>query len=128
VSESSGAQTPLAVDVDLDVAVDGWPVSVRSATERVFVDLPTLRAAAAAFGSAPRGRLPRLDAALRAADLTVEVRVRGYPVGVLGADARSGVLARQAGVAPAEIRVGGALAAVGRTAVAVGRAVAAVFQ
>jgi hypothetical protein len=123
VSASSEPARSLAVDADLSVSVDGRPLSVRTAGDRAFVDAPTLRAALAAARGVPRARLAEFDAVLRAADLTVEWRVRESPVLVLGAGGRAGRLSTAAGVAPAEFRAGGLLVAVGRTATAVSRRV-----
>ncbi|UHH14520.1 hypothetical protein [Halobacterium litoreum] len=101
---------------DLSVSVDGTDVGVESTGDRVLVDVPALGAAVDVLRSVPRERLTGFSAALRAADVTVEVRVRESPVAILGADARAGPVSRRLGVAPAEFRVGGALVAVARGA------------
>jgi len=107
---------PLSVSTDLSVAVDGTDVAVRSTGDRVLVDVPTLGAAVDVLRSVPRERLTAFSATLRAADITIEVRVRESPVVVVGAGAHPGVVSRRLGVAPAEFRVGGALVAVTRGA------------
>ncbi|CAM2807396.1 hypothetical protein PNQ29_04145 [Halobacterium salinarum] len=105
---------PLSVATDLDVSIDGTPVSVRSTGDRLLVDVPTLAAGVDALGGVPRSEVPAAAAALEDADLTVELRVRESPVAVVGADASPGALSDRMGVAPAALRVGGAAVAAGR--------------
>lgn len=109
---------PICVTTDLDVTLDGQPVQVASTGDRLFVDLPSVRAARQALRAGHPARDPRLDSVLHATALTVEVRVRGTTVAVLGAAARPGAISRGVGVAPAELRLGGVVAAVGRGALA----------
>lgn len=120
------AVAPLSVATDdLTLTVADVSMPIRSTGDRLFVEVPTLRHAlsVARSVSADAGRPSRF---LAATDLTTELRVRGRTVVVLGAAARPGWLARELGVAPAEVRVGGALTAVGDGAgAAVGRLAAA---
>jgi hypothetical protein len=108
---------PLSVYTDLDVTLDGRPVQVASTGDRLFVELPSVRAAVRAFRSGAPVDDPRISALLRTSNLTVEVRVRGATVLVLGADAHPGALSDRIGVAPAEVRLGGIVAALGREAI-----------
>ncbi len=104
---------PLSVATDdLTVTVAGVTMPVHSTGERLFVEVPTVRAAvrvARAAGDETTGPAT----VLTATDLTTELRVRGRTVLVIGADARPGPVSRQLGVAPAEVRLGGALSAGG---------------
>lgn len=108
-SDGPGGEPALRVDTDIDVSVAGHPVEVASTGDRVFVDVSSLTAARAAAAGADRTRLGALARALSAVGVTVEFRVAGRPVAVLGDAARPGVLAELLGVAPAEIRASGAL-------------------
>ncbi|ESP87951.1 hypothetical protein [Candidatus Halobonum tyrrellensis] len=120
---ADGARAPLRVETDLDVSVDGTPVEVASTGDRLFVEVPTVVAGVRLARTGLAGVDDRLDALLETTALTVEVRVRGTTVAVLGADARPGALSRRLGVAPVEARVGGAAVAAGRGLLAVARAV-----
>jgi hypothetical protein len=126
-SDAGEALAPLAVHTDLDVTVAGRPVGVASTGDRLFLDFPSLRTARAAARAGGAERLREAASALAAADLTAEVRVRDRSVLVLGADARPGLLSREAGIAPAEFRLGGALGALGREVAALVDSVRRVF-
>jgi len=107
------ARAPLSVVTeDLTLSVDGVDLDVRSTGDRLFVEVPTVRDAVRVARSLPNDGDARGPAALlTATDLTTEIRVRGRTVAVIGADARPGRLSRELGVAPAEVRVAGALGA-----------------
>ncbi|OYR44700.1 peptide ABC transporter ATP-binding protein [Halorubrum sp. Hd13] len=107
------ARAPLSVVTeDLTLTVDGVDLDVRSTGERLFVEVPTVRDAIRVVRRLPENGDTRAPAALLTATrLTTEVRVRGRTVAVIGADARPGRLSRELGVAPAEVRVAGALGA-----------------
>ena len=116
---SEPPRTPLSVEtVDLDVRVDGHDLTTRSTGDRLFVELPSLRAAVAAARGADTDRLPAVAATLRRTDLTVEVRVRGATVALVGVDASPGELERELSLSALDLRVGGAVTAVGREVVA----------
>jgi hypothetical protein len=84
----------LDVSADLTVTVDGHELQVEAYTDRVLVEFPSLRAAAALLRSAPdspggagtgaRGSLP---GALAAADLTAVARVGARRIATVGAGA-----------------------------------------
>jgi len=117
VTEPAQRRAPLSVAADLRLAVDGAELSVRaSGGNRLFVDFPGLRTAVAAARSlaGERDRLDDADATLRTTELTVEVRVRGSTVAVLGRAADPGGLSRRLGLHPLELRIGGGLSALGR--------------
>ena len=100
----------LLVDADLTVERDGVAFSVRGYDDLVAVDLPSLGAAFALWRDRPvEGR--DAAAALTAAGLTVEIRVRGAPVARLGADAVPSPLANRLGLGPIELFLDGALLA-----------------
>lgn len=107
------ARAPLSVVTeDLTLTVDGVDLDVRSTGERLFVEVPTVRDAFRVVRGLPENADARGPAALlTATDLTTEIRVRGRTVAVIGADARPGRLSRELGVAPAEVRIAGALGA-----------------
>lgn len=114
---TAAERAPLSVETDLDVSLDGQPIQVTSTGERLFVELPSVLAGIRALRSGAPVYDPRLGGLLRTSDLTVEVRVRGATVLVVGADASPGALSERVGAAPAEVRLGGVLAALGREAV-----------
>jgi len=109
----SESPAPLTVATDdLTLAVDGIELDVRSTGDRLFVEVPTVRAAvrlARSLASETDATAPTRF--LVATDLSVEVRVRGRTVAVLGATARPGPVARWLDVAPAEPRVAGVFGA-----------------
>ena len=107
------ARAPLSVVTeDLTLTVDGVDLDVRSTGDRLFVEVPTVRDAIRVARGLPENGDARGPAALlTATGLTTEIRVRGRTVAVIGADARPGRLSRELGVAPAEVRIAGALGA-----------------
>ncbi len=106
-------RAPLSITTtDLTLTVDGVPLDVRSTGDRLFVEASTVRdAIRVARGLPAAGNAEGPAALLVATDLTTEFRVRGRTVAVVGADARPGVLSRELGVAPAELRLAGLLGA-----------------
>jgi hypothetical protein len=110
---ATNARAPLSVVTeDLTLSVGGIDLEVRSTGDHLFVEVPTVRDAIRVLRRLPEGGDARGPAALlTATDLTTEIRVRGRTVAVIGADARPGILARELGVAPAEVRLAGALGA-----------------
>lgn len=108
---------PLSVTADLSVSVDGARVVVDGYGDLVVVDAPSFRAVRRFAG----GRAgTRLLAGLAAADVAVDVRVRGTSVARVDPDAPPGALSRLLGAAPARVSAGGvAFAALGRIAKAV---------
>lgn len=80
----------LDVAADLTVTVDGHELQVESYTDRVFVDAPSIRAAVTGIRRLPDSGpgLFTIGRLLKAADLTVVVRVAGTEVARLGADRR----------------------------------------
>ena len=107
------ARAPLSVVTeDLTLTVDGVDLDVRSTGDRLFVEVATVRDALRVARRLPGDSDARGPAALlTATDLTTEVRVRGRTVAIVGAAARPGVLSRELGVTPAEVRIAGALGA-----------------
>jgi hypothetical protein len=110
---ATDARAPLSiVTEDLTLSVDGIDLDVKSTGDRLFVEVATVRDAGRIARRLPDDVNARGPAALlTATDLTTEIRVRGRTVAVVGAEARPGLLARKLGVAPAEVRVAGALSA-----------------
>ncbi|MFU1782194.1 hypothetical protein ACM16X_12490 [Haloarcula japonica] len=100
----------LAIDADLTVEKDGTAFAVRGYGDLVAVDLPSLGAALELWRDRPVDG-PDAAAALDAAGLTAELRVRGAPVARLGADAVPSGLAERLGLGPLELLVDGLLLA-----------------
>jgi hypothetical protein len=101
----------LLVDADLTVERDGVAFTVRGYDDLVAVDLPSFGAAFDLW----RDRLAEerdAAAALSAAGLTAEIRVRGAPVARLGADAVPSPAANRLGLGPIELFLDGVLLAV----------------
>jgi hypothetical protein len=117
------AHAPLSVETNLTLSVDGTPVELRSTGDRLFVDVPTLATAVKLLRTQSVVR-ERLTETLRVSDLTVEIRVRGATVAVAGARARPGVLSREFGTDPVELRLGGVTVAGGRSVLTAIRTVA----
>jgi len=107
------ATVPLTVDTDLEVAVDGRPVTVTSSEDRVFVELGSVPALVRTLRRPPAVDLTPIDATLRRADVALEVRVRHRTVAALGAGTRPSRLLQRVGVEPVELRLTGVLSAVG---------------
>jgi len=106
-------RAPLSVATDdLTLTVDGVDLEVRSTGDRLFVEVATVRDAVRVARSLPEAIDARGPTTLLlATDLTAEIRVRGRTVAVVGAGARPGLFSRRLGVAPAELRLAGALGA-----------------
>jgi len=91
---------PLELLADLQLAVDGEDIDVQARGKRIVVDLPSLRAGRRILEAEPlsgggRGRAARqAQEALQVAGFTLEVRLKGAPVAVVGAGASPGQLAR----------------------------------
>jgi hypothetical protein len=100
----------LLVDADLTVERDGVAFTVRGYDDLVAVDLPAFGAALDLWRDRPVGGTDAA-AALAAAGLTAEIRVRGAPVARLGADAVPSSLAQRLGFGPIELFLEGALLA-----------------
>ncbi|WP_224269353.1 peptide ABC transporter ATP-binding protein [Haloprofundus salinisoli] len=98
---------PLDVTAELTLTVEGEEVRVVGFGELVVVDAPSLGGAFALLRGA--GQLPteQFGENVRAADVTVDVRVDGVSVARLGPDLRPGYLSRALGVAPARLSLGG---------------------
>jgi len=121
VSDETTPVAPVSVEADLDVSVDGVEIDLESTGDRLLASVATVRdALAVARHHADDSE--RAHAVLTAAALTVEVRVRGRIVAVVGADARPNALSRLLSVDPVEVRPAGVVGALGAEAVAsVGR-------
>jgi hypothetical protein len=103
------ADRRLDVYADLRVEVGEAAVSVRGYGDLVVVAAPTL-SAARALGATGGAGGPLLER-LAAADVTVDLRVRGRSVARAGPDHEAGPLSRLLGVAPARLSPGGLLLA-----------------
>jgi hypothetical protein len=110
---ATDARAPLTVVTeDLTLSIGNVDLDVRSTGDHLFIEVPTVRDAVRVARRLPdAGDATGPAALLTATDLTTEIRVRGRTVAVVGADARPGLLARELGVAPAEVRLAGALGA-----------------
>lgn len=101
---------PLEVLADLQVAVDGEEIAVRSDGGRIVVDLPSLAAGRRVLEAVPFARRSRArttrqaQAALSEVGLTLEIQLEGEVLAVVGAEARPGRLGRFMPVDGVELR------------------------
>lgn len=114
MTETPDSRAPITVETDLELTIDGARADVRSTGDRLFVEFPSLTAAARGLRGVPRARTGEVAALLATTGLTVEIRSRGRTVLAIGADAPAGALSRWAGTAPAQVRASGLAGAVGR--------------
>ncbi|ELZ60571.1 MULTISPECIES: hypothetical protein [Halorubrum] len=110
---ASDAGRRLSVETeDLTLSVDGVEAAVHATDRRIFVEVDGVRDALRVARRLPDDSVSdRAVAELARGGLTAEVRVRGRTVAVAGADARPGPLSHRLGVAPAELRLAGAVGA-----------------
>jgi hypothetical protein len=101
---------PLEVFADLELEVDGAPIDISATGDRIVVDLPSLRAGRRLLDAKPlkgaaRARAGRrVQDALDLAGLTLEVRLRGDRIAVLGDGAQPGRLGALLGLGEVELR------------------------
>lgn len=106
-------KAPLFVTADLTLQTDGVEAEIRSAGDRLFVEIGSI-ADGIRLARRPSGGIEdRIRPVLEQTALTVEIRIRGRTVAVSGSDSRPGFVSRFADVDPDEIRVGGILGAIG---------------
>lgn len=110
---ASDAGRRLSVETeDLTLSVDGVETAVHATDHRIFVEVDGVRDALRVARRLPDDAVSdRAVAELVRGGLTAEIRVRGRTVAVAGADARPGPLSHRLGVAPAELRLAGAVGA-----------------
>jgi len=96
---ASADLSPLDVEADLTIAIEGEAIQVTSRTNKPLVDLPSMGVALALARQGGGGLrlLPELAGVLAAADLTVGVAIDGTGVAVLGAEAEPGRLTKRLG-------------------------------
>ncbi|MEF8780423.1 MAG: peptide ABC transporter ATP-binding protein [Haloferacaceae archaeon] len=123
MTETPDARAPITVETDLELTIDGARADVRSTGDRLFVEFPSLSAAARGLRGVPRTRTGEAAALLTATGLTVEIRARGRTILAIGADAPAGPLSQWVGTAPAQVRAAGLAGAAGREIAAGIRAV-----
>ena len=101
---------PLEVFAELELEVDGAPIDISATGDRIVVDLPSLRAGrrllhAEPLRGAARARAGRrVQDALDLAGLTLEVRLRGDRIAVVGDGAEPGRLGAFLGLGEVELR------------------------
>jgi len=100
---------PLEIFADLELAVDGEPIDVQADGRRIVVDLPSLRAGRRLLDAEPLSRnrrwgTGRVQEMLQVAGLTVDVRLEGDTIAVIGAEATPGGLARTLQLDGVELR------------------------
>jgi hypothetical protein len=111
---------PLEVVADLQLAVDGEPISIEANGKRIIVDLASLEAGRRVLDSYPFsggwGRQPmdRLREVLDIGGFTVEVRLRGEMIARMGKGARPGRISRVFNLEDMEVRLTPSLRAVAR--------------
>jgi hypothetical protein len=130
VSDSTGdtaGRAPLSVTTDLTVTINGAEATVESTGERLLVSFESLLDGIRALRGQPEDATGPLSTLLETTDLTVEIRIRDRTVAVAGVGARPGVLSRQLGITPVEVRLGGAVSVVGAEISAGVRAIIRLF-
>mgnify|MGYP006270508995 CR=1 FL=1 len=100
-------QRPLSVTAELQLEVEGHPVTVVGYGDLVVVEASSLAGARALLDGATTLPVAEVGPSLRHADVTVDVRVRGASVARLGPAAEAGLLSRAVGVPDAEVSLGG---------------------
>lgn len=111
---------PLEVVADLQLAVDGEPISIEANGKRIIVNLASLEAGRRVLKSYPlsggRGLKPtdRLQDVLQIGGFTLEVRLQGETVARIGSGARPGRLGRLLNLEGVEVRPTPSLRAVTR--------------
>jgi len=109
---------PLEVVADLQLAIDGEPISIEANGKRIIVDLASLEAGRRVLDSYPfsGGRQPmdRLREVLDIGGFTVEVRLRGEMIARMGKGARPGRISRVFSLEDMEVRLTPSLRAVAR--------------
>lgn len=115
---TDGSGKRLLVEVDLDIDIDGTPVRIVSAGDRIVVDASTftavqrLRSGAATLPiSLERLALP---GGLHDLGVPVETRVAGVRIATLGPGSAPNALDRLVGVAPAHVDLSGVILAAQR--------------
>jgi len=111
MSDDVRVVSPLSVEADLTVSVDGRSVGVESEGDRLVVAVPSLRVARRLLGTY---RALPVDGGLLAreldrADVLIEVRYRGALVATVGAGRPPNALGRLLGVEPAAVSLRGVL-------------------
>ena len=101
----------LLVDADLDLSVDGRPVTVRGDGSRVVVDVGDAQTAWKVFGGRRpgRGAVRSLVDVLERFGVDVEVVMAGRPLASVGPSAVSGRIAEAVGLAGVQVEGGAAV-------------------
>ena len=111
VLEAAATDSPaLSVDANLTLTVDGTKLAVSASGDRIRIQIPSVRAAVALFGS-ERQRLPAVSERLADTGLTAEVRIGDAVVALLGEAATPGRLSNSIWGESVEIRPGELFAA-----------------
>ena len=105
-------QTPLEIVGDVHASIADETVLITASRDTITVDIPSLRVGLLALrgvgGRKQRGEtISRASVVLQLTALTLNVRITGGTVAVLGAAARPGLLSRILGLAPLELRFSG---------------------
>jgi hypothetical protein len=101
---------PLEILADLQLAVDGEPVDIQAHGDRIVVDLPSLRAGRRILQAEPlsgdrrAASTRRIREALQVAGFTLEVRLQGDPIALVGREASPGRWERLLPVEGVEVR------------------------
>ncbi|WP_224450072.1 peptide ABC transporter ATP-binding protein [Haloprofundus salilacus] len=104
----TGTRRPLDVTAELTLTIEDEDIRVVGFGDLVVVDTPSLGGAFALLQGTKRLPTDQFGADVRAADVTVDVRVDGVSIARLGPGVRPGYLSRKLGVAPARLSLGGA--------------------
>ncbi|MFC6721947.1 hypothetical protein [Halobacteriaceae bacterium SHR40] len=109
--EAAATDSPaLSVDANLALTVDGTKLAVSASGDRIRIQIPSVRAAVALFGS-ERQRLPTVSETLTHNGLTAEIRIGDAVVALLGTAAAPSPFSKPIWGEAVEIRPGEVLAA-----------------
>ena len=103
---------PLNVSADLQLTIDGEPLSISGSGDRLVVHVPRLRTARRLLTTGPLAvgntgqNAERMAEALRLTGITVEVCVQGDTVARIGADAAPNAMGALLNAGPVEVDAG----------------------
>jgi len=105
-------QIPLEIVGEVHAAVADETVLITASSDTITVDIPSLRVGLLALRGVGRGKqrsetISRANVVLQLTALSVQFRMAGGTVAILGSAARPGAVSRVLGLAPLDIRLSG---------------------
>ena len=105
-------QIPLEIVGEVHAAVADETVLITASSDTITVDIPSLRVGLLALRGVGRGKqrsetISRANVVLQLTALSVQFRMAGGTVAILGSVARPGAVSRVLGLAPLDIRLSG---------------------